>query len=125
MKAIKIQVIDLNISNISSLITALKRMDVNTQIIESYEELDSSCDCIILPGVGAFGASVEKIKSNISIELLKDEVKVKKKPFLGICVGMQVLAEKGLEFGTHEGLGWIEGTVEKINAKGIKLFKRK
>ena len=62
-------------------------------------------------------ASVEKIKNNISIELLSDEVKVKKKPFLGICVGMQVLAEKGLEFGSHEGLGWIEGTVEKINAK--------
>jgi len=70
---------------------------------------------LILPGVGAFGASMKKINENIPLDELTDEVLNIKKPFLGICVGMQVLAEKGLEFGEHKGFGWIKGTVSKLD----------
>ena len=116
MKNAKVCVLDYGSGNVASVYNLINRLGYDIKISNRPEDIKKSSH-LILPGVGAFGASVEKIKSNISIELLKDEVKVKKKPFLGICVGMQVLAEKGLEFGTHEGLGWIEGTVEKINAK--------
>ena len=116
MKNAKVCVLDYGSGNVASVYNLINRLGYDIKVSNKVEDIKKSSH-LILPGVGAFGSSVEKIKNNISIELLSDEVKVKKKPFLGICVGMQVLAEKGLEFGTHEGLGWIEGTVEKINAK--------
>tara|TARA_X000001036_G_scaffold366156_1_gene350848 strand:+ start:755 stop:1315 length:561 start_codon:yes stop_codon:yes gene_type:complete len=70
---------------------------------------------IILPGVGAFGSAMEKIKSRIPLRDLSFEVIQNKKPFLGICVGMQVLVEKGYEYGDHDGLGWLPGSVNKID----------
>ena len=116
MKNAKVCVLDYGSGNVASVYNLINRLGYDIKVSNKVEDIKKSSH-LILPGVGAFGASIEKIKNNISIELLSDEVKVKKKPFLGICVGMQVLAEKGLEFGSHEGLGWIEGTVEKINAK--------
>ena len=116
MKNAKVCVLDYGSGNVASVYNLINRLGYDIKVSNKAEDIKKSSH-LILPGVGAFGSSVEKIKNNISIELLSDEVKVKKKPFLGICVGMQVLAEKGLEFGSHEGLGWIEGTVEKINAK--------
>ena len=115
MKNAKVCVLDYGSGNVASVYNLINRLGYDIKVSNKAEDIKKSSH-LILPGVGAFGASIEKIKNNISIELLSDEVKVKKKPFLGICVGMQVLAEKGLEFGSHEGLGWIEGTVEKINA---------
>ena len=116
MKNAKVCILDYGSGNVASVYNLINRLGYDIKVSNKAEDIKKSSH-LILPGVGAFGSSVEKIKNNISIELLSDEVKVKKKPFLGICVGMQVLAEKGLEFGSHEGLGWIEGTVEKINAK--------
>ena len=116
MKNAKVCVLDYGSGNVASVYNLINRLGYDIKVSNKVEDIKKSSH-LILPGVGAFGASIEKIKNNISIELLSDEVKVKKKPFLGICVGMQILAEKGLEFGSHEGLGWIEGTVEKINAK--------
>ena len=116
MKNAKVCVLDYGSGNVASVYNLINRLGYDIKVSNKVEDIKKSSH-LILPGVGAFGSSIEKIKNNISIELLSDEVKVKKKPFLGICVGMQVLAEKGLEFGSHEGLGWIEGTVEKINAK--------
>jgi glutamine amidotransferase len=78
-------------------------------------ELVARADRIILPGVGAFGACRDAL---FAIDEMIDalEVRIRKEgvPFLGICVGMQMLADKGIEFGTHEGLGWIGGTVKAI-----------
>ena len=71
---------------------------------------------IILPGVGAFGESIKKLKKKIDIKYLEKEILVKKKPFLGICVGMQLLADSGEEFGKHKGLGWIKGHVVKLKS---------
>lgn len=69
---------------------------------------------LILPGVGAFGASMKKIQGRIPVDVLGAEVLEKNKPFLGICVGMQVLADKGYEFGENQGLGWIKGEVNML-----------
>ena len=71
---------------------------------------------IILPGVGAFGDCAQGLCSlNGMTEALVEQVLEKQKWFLGVCVGMQLLANKGLEFGEHNGLGWIPGTVEKMD----------
>jgi len=116
MKNPKVCILDYGSGNVASVYNLINRLGYDINISNKPTDIKKSSH-LILPGVGAFGSSIEKIKSNISIDLLHDEVQVKKKPFLGICVGMQVLAEKGLEFGEHDGLGWIEGVVEKLSAK--------
>jgi glutamine amidotransferase len=69
---------------------------------------------VVLPGVGAFGAAMRKIRDTLPLDALRAAVFDEKKPFLGICVGMQVLADRGLEFGDHAGLGWVSGTVNAL-----------
>ena len=116
MKNQKVCVLDYGSGNVASVYNLLYRLNYDVKISNSSSDIKNSSH-LILPGVGAFGASIEKIKNNIQIDLLENEVKNKKKPFLGICIGMQILADKGFEFGEHEGLGWIEGTVRKLKAK--------
>lgn len=76
---------------------------------------------ILLPGVGAFAAAMEKIRRSIDLPALQTEVLEKHKPFLGICVGLQVLASTGYEFGEHPGLGWVPGVVAKLEPGGLPL----
>ena len=76
---------------------------------------------LILPGVGAFGSAMEKIYSHLPLDLIEELVLRKGKPFLGICIGMQVLASSGEEFGWHTGLGWVAGTVSKIPCQSLPL----
>ena len=69
-------------------------------------------DRIVLPGVGAFGACMSGLAARDGVlEALEHAVLVERRPFLGVCVGMQLLAELGLEFGSHDGLGWIPGKI--------------
>jgi len=70
---------------------------------------------LVLPGVGAFGAVVQKMDRALPMDVLKRAVLTDGKPFLGICIGMHVLADRGTEFGDHKGLGWIPGTVDRLN----------
>ena len=116
MKNQKVCVLDYGSGNVASVYNLLNRLSYDVKISNSSSDIKNSSH-LILPGVGAFGASIEKIRTKIEIGLLEDEVKNKKKPFLGICIGMQILADKGFEFGEHDGLGWIEGTVKKLKAK--------
>ncbi len=77
---------------------------------------------IVLPGVGAFGdcaAGLAKIPGMVAA--LEKQVLQNKKPFLGICVGMQLLADIGHEYGEHKGLGWIKGEVRRINPSDKSL----
>jgi glutamine amidotransferase len=77
---------------------------------------------IVLPGVGAYADCMRGLKAvpGMLAELEK-EVHVAKKPFLGICVGMQMLFEEGHEHGTHPGLGWLKGRVVKLDSQGGTL----
>jgi len=77
---------------------------------------------IILPGVGAFADCMGGLTALPGMrEALEEAVIQKGRPFLGICVGMQLLATKGLEHGTHDGLGWIPGTVAKVVPGDLSL----
>ncbi len=78
---------------------------------------------LILPGVGSFRAAMEKLDKRGLVEPLRAQLHRGDKPFLGICVGMQILATEGIEFGPHEGLDVIGGTVAQIatGAEPVRL----
>lgn len=76
---------------------------------------------LVLPGVGAFGTVIERIRHHVPLDVLKHEVIEARKPFLGICVGLQVMADKGFEFGEYDGLGWISGTVNRLKVYSLPL----
>jgi len=76
---------------------------------------------LILPGVGAFGSAIKQIHEKIPIMTLEESVFGQKKPFLGICVGMQVLSDIGYEHGQYSGLGWIPGEVMRIDSNSLPL----
>jgi glutamine amidotransferase len=72
----------------------------------------AAADRVVLPGVGAFRACMDALKARAGlVEAMTEAVQKRGVPFLGVCVGMQLLASRGLEFGEHEGLGWIPGEV--------------
>ncbi len=113
----KIFIIDYGAGNVESVFNALKTINDQLNIIISSDinEIKSATH-LILPGVGAFGDCIEGLKiSQGFIGEMRKQIIQEKKPFLGICVGMQVLASIGYENGEHQGLGFINGKVEKIN----------
>jgi glutamine amidotransferase len=84
-------------------------------IVSADAKALAAADRIVLPGVGAFGDCKRGLEALPGmIEELNEQVLVKRKPFFGICVGMQLMAEIGREHGDHRGLGWIKGVVEAI-----------
>jgi len=83
-------------------------------IISNEESEIMKASHIVLPGVGSFGNAMDKINHLIPVDLLLNQIMEKGKPFLGICVGMQVMLSKGYEFGEWKGLGLIPGRVALI-----------
>ena len=121
----KIALIDYGSGNIQSAYKALELVSnykKKISVISNSKDL-LKVDKIILPGVGAFADCMKGLKSiSGMIDILNEVVLEKKKPFLGICVGMQLLATEGKEKGNHKGLGWIPGKVIKIKKKNrIKI----
>ena len=119
----KIIIIDYGSGNVASVYNALRNIDSNCviEITNNESELKSSTH-IILPGVGAFNDCMQGLRQqpNFLSELRKQVIK-EKKPFLGICVGMQVLASIGFENGEHQGLNFINGRVEKLAEENLKI----
>ena len=113
-------IIDYGSGNIKSVYNSVKKTlnDFNrpTQLKVSNNLLEiKKADKIILPGVGSFDQCINRIKEiKDLIETLNDEVIVKKKPFLGICIGMQILADFGYENKKTKGLSWINGNVKNL-----------
>lgn len=109
----KIGVIDYGSGNFTSVWNSLSRLTDDLLRVEKGTDLES-CSHIILPGVGAYDSAMKKLDNlNITQELLK-QVEIHKKPFLGICVGMQLMCEKGFEFSECKGLNLIEGYVDEF-----------
>ena len=112
----KVCILDYGSGNVGSVYNLIKYMNYDCVVSNDSKEIQTSTH-IILPGVGAFGAAMKKIKKRIPIKELENEILKKNKPFLGICVGMQIMANYGEEFGKFEGLGWVEGEVKKMRSK--------
>lgn len=108
-----IAIIDYGAGNIFSVKNALDYLGLESHLVSDKESVISA-DAVILPGVGAFPAAMKKLESTGLIDTIKEEAT--KKPFLGICLGMQLIFEKGYEFGECDGLGLIKGDVRKMEA---------
>ena len=119
-----ITIVDYSSGNISSVINSFKEVSKNKCKINVSSDLKiiSSSDKIVLPGQGSFKSCIEALNSIKDLnEILKQFVFDKKKPLLGICVGMQMFADVGFEETETKGLGWISGKVSKINNQNGKF----
>ena len=110
-----VAIIDYGVGNLFSLCCSLEAIGVDARITSDVDEIKKS-DRIILPGVGAFGDAIKKLKETGLDKIVKEEAKNGKK-ILGICLGMQLLFEKSFEYGEHEGLSLIEGSVISMEGK--------
>ena len=116
----RVCILDYGSGNVRSVFNLFARLSTEIVISNEPQEIERASH-LILPGVGAFGAAMRKIRETLPLADLERSVLIDKKPFLGICVGMQVLAEHGLEFGRHDGLAWIGGVVEKLESAPLPL----
>ncbi|MBQ6401344.1 MAG: imidazole glycerol phosphate synthase subunit HisH [Firmicutes bacterium] len=104
--------IDYGVGNLFSLKSSLASIGEEVTVTSDREEI-AAADRLILPGVGAFGDAAAKLSSTGMAEVVRSEA-ARGKPVMGICLGMQLLLEKSYEYGEHEGLGLIPGSVRPI-----------
>ncbi|MEL6467748.1 MAG: imidazole glycerol phosphate synthase subunit HisH [Pseudomonadota bacterium] len=110
--------IDYESGNLHSAEKALERMareaDAGTVVVSADADVVARADRIVLPGDGAFPACAAALRASGVYEALVEAVEVRGRPFLGICVGMQLMASWGREYGDTPGLGWVAGEVVEI-----------
>lgn len=111
-------IIDYGAGNLFSVKNALDYLGIENTITNKPEDLRSA-DRLILPGVGAFPDAMRMLNESGLVGVIKQEAK--KKPLLGICLGMQMLFEKGFEFGETEGLGLIKGSVKLMTPNNLAV----
>lgn len=110
-----IAIIDYGVGNLFSLSSSFKEIGFDT-VITGDAEIIKKADKLILPGVGAFGDAINKLRDTGLDKIVLQEAK-NGKPLLGICLGMQMLFEKSFEYGEYEGLGLIKGSVVPMRNK--------
>ena len=118
-----VTIVDYKSGNISSVINSFKEVAENKVKIEVTSDVSKikSTDKVVLPGQGSFKSCVDALQSiNGLVDCLNEFVMNKKKPLLGICVGLQMFADVGYEESETKGLGWISGKVTKINNRDGK-----
>lgn len=116
-----IAIIDYGMGNVKSVLNTLDYIGQDAVVTSDPKEIDDATH-LILPGVGAFGDAIKNLESRGLIEILNNQVLEKGKPFLGVCLGLQMLAKCGYEHGFSKGLGWIDAEVRKFDFKeGEKL----
>jgi len=106
-----IAIINYNMGNISSVKNAFKRIGVDIRVTSSARVI-SNAGALVLPGVGAYKDAYKNLEKLNIIKVIKENIR--KKVFLGICLGMQLLFDYSLEDGKNKGLGILKGSVEKI-----------
>lgn len=113
-----IAIIDYGAGNLFSVKNALNFIGAESVITKDVKEIENA-DKLILPGVGAFPDAMKMLEQTELVPIILEQVK--RKPLLGICLGMQLLFEKGFEYGICKGLGLIKGTVELIPDTGLLI----
>lgn len=117
-----IAIIDYGVGNLFSIKSSFAAIGADAVITKDIEVIKNA-DKILLPGVGAFEDAAAKLKASGLFEVIISEVK-NGKPILGICLGMQLLFEKSYEYGEHEGLGLLKGSIRPMNQyvkSGLKI----
>jgi len=116
----KIGILNISMGNVGSVHSALRFYKYDVGLVNKPEELKNFA-VLILAGVGHFKTASSRLKKLHFWDTLGEEVIVKKKPVLGICLGMQLFADIGYEGGGNSGLGWIKGKVIKIEGTSLKV----
>lgn len=108
-----IAVVDYGVGNLFSLKSSLQAVGATVCVTGNADEIRKA-DRIVLPGVGAFGDAAKKLNESGLTDVIREQAQ-NGKPLLGICLGMQLLLEKSFEYGEHEGLGLIRGSIRPIS----------
>jgi glutamine amidotransferase len=112
---VTLALIDYGAGNLHSVENALRTAGCSDLIVTADADVVAKADRIVLPGVGAYGACAAALRAVPGmVEALNRRVRDEGAPFLGICVGMQLMADAGEEMGTHAGLGWVPGRVRRL-----------
>ena len=115
-----VSIIDYGMGNIASVEKALSLLKIPS-ITTADQDLINKSDAIILPGVGSFEQGMKNLSERNLVNFLTDQVVNKRKKFLGICLGMQLIVTHGEEPIDNPGLGWINGRVTKIKAQNLRV----
>ncbi|MCB9610254.1 MAG: imidazole glycerol phosphate synthase subunit HisH [Polyangiaceae bacterium] len=115
----RVGVVEYGMGNVRSMVNALEKVGSAPTLTRDPDEL-SKFDAIVLPGVGAFGQGMENLRARC-LDVAVIERANAGTPILGVCLGMQMLLETSTEFGTHEGLGLVPGSVEKLAPPSARL----
>jgi glutamine amidotransferase len=115
--ATRVVVVDYGIGNVFSVCHALRHAGAEPVLSSDTDEV-ARAERLVLPGVGAFGRAMAELRDRALVEPVLSFVRTGR-PFLGLCVGMQMLMDRSEELGHHEGLGLLAGSVEKIPSRTI------
>jgi glutamine amidotransferase len=115
-----VAIVDYGMGNLDSVARAVEECGGRPRRAVQPRDLDEAAH-IILPGVGAFGNAMEQLESSGLVDALDQAVRGRGVPFLGVCLGMQLLATRSLEGGEHLGLGWIDAQVRRFDLKDSSL----
>ena len=112
-----VAIVDYGMGNLDSVARAVEECGGKALITDQARDLETA-NRIILPGVGAFADAMRNIKQRALAQTLYEQAVEKQIPFLGICLGMELLASKGFEIEETDGLGFIPGEVRRLNPSG-------
>jgi glutamine amidotransferase len=117
-----IAVVDCDMGNLRSVERALRSVGADVTLVTDPDRL-GDFERIILPGVGAFGRVIASLREHGFVDALNELVVGRRVPFLGICLGLQLICRESDEHGTHGGLGWVNARVERIDgaARGMRV----
>jgi glutamine amidotransferase len=117
----KVVIIDCGMGNLFSVKKKFRKLGEDITVTSNPTEINNA-DKILLPGVGHFGKAMDNLKSLNLLDILNENVLIKKKPILGICLGMQLMAKRSEE-GNAEGLGWFDAEVVHFNVADKLRYK--
>jgi glutamine amidotransferase len=111
----RLSIVDCGVNNLASVSNAVAAAGFTPEVVTEPEQI-LAADRLVLPGIGAASEALSRLRSRSLDHALDEAVRKRGRPLLGICLGMQMLAERLLEYGEHVGLGWIAGDVVALDA---------
>lgn len=114
MNSVTVGIVDYQSGNTRSVTNAVEFAGGTAKVVHRVEDI-AGCSHLLLPGVGAFGFCAAQLRASGLLPAIQQWALADRKPLLGICVGMQLLADHSEEQGRHAGLGWLGGAVRKMN----------